>query len=198
MGATTWDYFTPYDADAGAALQRLREQVFREGSYERVTLSPEELESVKPKPVVVDPAVPLEQQMRRQEGETFFQWVARIQQMSEIISGKTPKPEPDYSKKPETIDELLEEQGESGTHSVLDIRQVADEPEFGAVSPMPPEELVKLFGTDKPTRKMVEDKAGDYDLVEHPLVSERWQGVYFTVYRDGKPNEFYFIGTSGD
>jgi len=44
MGATTWDYFTPYEDDAGAALQRLREQVFREGRYERFTLSQEELE----------------------------------------------------------------------------------------------------------------------------------------------------------
>jgi hypothetical protein len=141
MGATTWDYFTDYEDDAGAALQKLREKVFREGKYERFTFS---------------------------------------------------------SKKPQTIDDLLEGQGESGTHSILDIQGVSPEPEFGAVCPMPVERLQELFGTDKPTRKMVEEKLGDEELIEDPLVSERWQGVYFTVYRDGRPNELYFIGTSGD
>ncbi len=195
MGATTWDYFTPYSADADVALQRLREQVFREGRYERFTLSSDELESFQEKPGIVDPTAPLEKQIEKQEGESILQWGVRIQK---LLGGETPKPEPDSSKKPETIDELLEEQGESGTHSILDIQRVSDEPDFGAVSPMPSEELEALFGTDKPTRKMVEEKAGDYDLVEHPLVSERWQGVYFTVYRDGRPDELYFIGTSGD
>ena len=198
MGATTWNYFTPYDDDAGAALQRLREQVFREGRYERFTLPPEELESFQEKPGVVDPSAPLEKQMQMQEGETFLQWAARIQKFADGIGGGTPKTEPDYSKKPETIDELLEEQGESGTHSILDIQRVSDEPDFGAVSPMPTERLREIFGTDKPTRKMVESKQGDYELVEDPLVSERWQGVYFTVYRDSRPDELFFMGTSGD
>ena len=198
MGATIWDYFTPYDDDAGAALQRLRDQVFREGRYKRFILSPDELESFQPKPGLVDPSAPLEKQMQMQEGETFVQWGVRLQKLMDQLGGEAPKPEPDYSKKPETIDQLLEEQGESGTHSILDIRRVSDEPEFGAVSPMPSQELVALFGTDKPTRKMIEEKAGDYGLVEHSLVSDPWQGVYFTVYRDGRPDELYFIGTSGD
>jgi len=136
--------------------------------------------------------------MQMQEGETLFQWIARIQEFADKIGGEPRKPEPDYSRKPTTIDELLEEQGESGTHSILDIHRVSDELDFGAVSPMPSNELEALFGTDKPTRKMVEDKLGDNDLVEHPLVSERWQGVYFTVYRDGRPDQLFFIGTSGD
>src|SRR3974390_2938381 len=114
MGATTWDYFTPYDKNAGAALQRLREQVFREGRYERFTLPPADLEAFREKPGTVDPSAPLEQQMQMQEGETFFQWAARLQNMANKMGGVPPKPEPDYARTPETIDELLEEQGESG------------------------------------------------------------------------------------
>jgi hypothetical protein len=105
----------------------------------------------------------------------------------------------DDSQKPiGSIEELLEEQGESGTHSILDIQQISAEPEFGAICLMPSKELIRLFGTDKPTRKMVEARLGDYDLVEHPLVSERWQGIYFTIYRDDKPDGIFFMGTSGD
>ena len=143
MGASTWDYFTDYEDDAGAALQKLREKVFREGQYE---------------------------------------W----------------KPKPDSSMNPRTIDDLCEERGESGTHSILDIQGVSPEPEFGAVCPMPVVRLQELFDTDQPTRKMLEEKQGDEELIEDPVVSERWQGIYFTVYRDGRPNEIYFIGTSGD
>src|SRR5260221_771486 len=162
--------------------------------YERFTLSADELESFQEKPGIVDPTAPLE----KQEGESILQWGVRIQKLMDQLGGESPKAELDYSKRPETIDELLEEQGESGTHSILDIQRVSDEPEFGAVSAMPSEELEALFGIDRPTRKMVEDKLGDYDLVEHPLVSERWQGVYFSVYRHGKPDALFFIGTSGD
>ena len=45
---------------------------------------------------------------------------------------------------------------------------------------------------------MIEEKAGDYNLVEHPLVAERWQGIYFSIYRNGRPDELFFMGTSGD
>jgi hypothetical protein len=45
---------------------------------------------------------------------------------------------------------------------------------------------------------MVEAQRGACELFEDPLVVERWQGVYFTVYRHGKPDEVFFIGTSGD
>ena len=33
MGATGWHYFVPYEADTQAALQSLREKVFKEGTY---------------------------------------------------------------------------------------------------------------------------------------------------------------------
>lgn len=33
MGATTWQYFVPYQQDVGKVLQELREEVFRAGAY---------------------------------------------------------------------------------------------------------------------------------------------------------------------
>jgi len=200
MGSTTWDYFTRYDADAGAALRRLRRQVFRKGRYERFVPSQEDLEVFHGKPRRIDPSVPPEERARIQQVQQedgMIQLAARIQNILGEWGGET-DPVPDYSKKPRTIKALLKEQGESGTHSILDIERVAAQPQSGAVTPMPAERLRKIFGTDKPTRKMVDSKRGAYELVEDPFVSERWQGVYFTVYRDGKPDELFFIGTSGD
>jgi hypothetical protein len=102
-------------------------------------------------------------------------------------------------KEPESIEELLEQEAENGTNSILDITHVSEEPEFSAVSPMPPERIYEIFGTEKPTREMVEGKRGYPELTdENPLANEGWRGAYFTVYRDGKPDEIYFVGSSGD
>lgn len=180
MGATTWNYFVRYEADTEAALQSLRRKVFEDGGYESGRVTPDQVRAAYEQLIAQssNPAVARQQ----------------IEQVMEQLRPLMP-PEPPKAK---TIEELLEQRAENGTHSILDIQHISHVPEFGAVSPMPSEELVKLFGTDKPTRQMVEDKMGDYDLVEHPLVSERWQGVYFVVYRDGKSDELYFMGTSGD
>ncbi len=62
---------------------------------------------------------------------------------------------------------------------------------------MPEQNLDDFFGTVKPTRDMVEAKRY-LDIAEHPLTSEKWQGVYFIVYRNGKPDEIFFAGCSGD
>jgi len=69
---------------------------------------------------------------------------------------------------------------------------VADEPDFNAVSPLPPEDLMELFGTDKPTREMIE---GNDELFE---ALGRGQGVYVVVYKDGRPSEIFFAGYSFD
>lgn len=202
MGATTWNYFTPYDEDILAALQRLRAEIFRTRKYQRFVATDEEIEEEEAfnqqvESMMFDP----EKTLFPKPGEDKDEWAGRVHGQLEGMLPKDSDPrthEHDTQKPIGSIDELLEEQGESGTHSILDIQGVSDEPEFGAVSPMPADELVELFGTDKPTRKVVEEKLGDYDLVEHPLVSERWQGIYFTVYQDGKPHELFFMGTSGD
>jgi hypothetical protein len=197
MGSTTWDYFTPYDADAGAALRRLRRRVFREGGYERFVPSQDDLEVMQGKLRKFRPGVPPQERARIQQQDALVQLAAKVQG---ILGewGDKPDPLPDYSKKPRTIKALLKEQGESGTHSILDIERVAARPGSGAISLMPAKRLKEIFGTDRPTHEMVEAQRGARDLFEDPLVVERWQGVYFTVYRRGKPDELFFIGTSGD
>ena len=91
-----------------------------------------------------------------------------------------------------SIDEALEEADADGTRSILDMMRVADEPDFFAVAPVPPEDLVHLFGTDKPTREMLEGSEGLSDTLE------RGQGVYVVVYKDDAPSEIFFAGYSFD
>jgi hypothetical protein len=93
---------------------------------------------------------------------------------------------------PATIEEAMENMDADGTGSILDMTHIADEPDFFAVSPLPPEELVRLFGTDKPTREMIEEQMDFYEDID------RGQGVYIIAYQDGKPSEIFFGGYSFD
>ena len=93
---------------------------------------------------------------------------------------------------PATIEEAMENMDADGTGSILDISSVADEPDFCTVAPLPPEELVRLFGTERPTRPMIEANTDFYEDIE------RGQGVYIIAYKDDKPSEIFFGGYSFD
>ena len=95
----------------------------------------------------------------------------------------------------QTIEEVVAESGYSGTHSILDIERVSPIPALQAVSPLSAERLQEVFGTDKPTRQMVEDMIEDDELEE---LNPRYQGIYVVVYKRGKPDMICFVGYSGD
>lgn len=93
---------------------------------------------------------------------------------------------------PATIEEAIENMDADGTGSILDMLYVADEPNYFTVAPMPSEKQIQLFGTDKPTREMIERNHGFYEEIE------RGQGVYITAYKNDKPSEIFFAGYSFD
>jgi hypothetical protein len=201
MGGQLWNYFAPHDDDVNAALQRLRKDVFARGDYHKYEpLTPEErrteLDEARSE---LDPW--LEQVKEIAKGEPpdlAAVYVSAAEKFrDDLMKEDALSDEPE--EKPDTIAELLEMRAEGGTWSILDITHISEEPEFGAVSPMPVERIEEIFGTDKPTRKMVEDKIGYPELADDdPVIMEGWQGYYFTVYRDGQPHELFFVGSSGD
>ncbi len=59
--------------------------------------------------------------------------------------------------KPQSVRDLLEWNGEEGTHSIIDIERVTYNPEeidLGVASPLD-EDLIELFGTRQPSYEMV-------------------------------------------
>lgn len=94
---------------------------------------------------------------------------------------------------PESIDEAQENMDADGTASILDMERVSDEPDFGSVAPFPREELLRLFGTDQPTRQMI--LAHMMDVYED---IDRGQGIYIIAHKDGQPSEIFFGGYSYD
>ena len=97
---------------------------------------------------------------------------------------------------PGSIGQALELNGESGTHSILDVFSVSPYPQLGTVAPVSPDESTRLFGTDRPTREQVEANVSASDA----LSASRgpWSGSYLVTFEEGTPHELFFFGISGD
>jgi hypothetical protein len=93
----------------------------------------------------------------------------------------------------DSIEEAMEDADADGTRSILDMERISDEPDFNAVTPLPPERLLELFGTDKPTHEMIDESDELFEALD-----ERGQGVYVIVYEGERPSEIFFAGYSFD
>jgi hypothetical protein len=104
------------------------------------------------------------------------------------ILGRPPsKPRP-----PTSIREAIKISGATGTRSILDMERISHTPDYSAVTPVPPDELRRLLGTDQPSREAVEQSE---ELIER---IDRGQGVCVVTYRQGKPDGIFFAGYSFD
>ncbi len=100
---------------------------------------------------------------------------------------------------PQSIDELwqtfaqVEDVG--GTHSILDIFQVSETPEMASVSPLPPQDIIRIFGTATPDKAMLV-KAVEADSFDHV---PRWHCISLAAFdANGEPVELLFYGVSVD
>jgi len=249
MGASSWRYYTAYRPDPEAALQQLRNDVFRRGEYSfgfggfagpggpfaGGPFAGADFPDVPgvPPDVAAGPLRQLEiltaaaqmagandrvaraamtgdytglnddQRRAAEQLRPLFQvaqaHLAQGGTVDDFGNEEGEEDEEDEGRaftpgaRPETIEELLEMVAEDGTHSVLDIERTGPHREFGVAAPMPARRVREFFGTEQPTHAQVEESWGD---VSEGL--ERWQAYYVTVYRDGKPDEYAFIGCSGD
>jgi hypothetical protein len=166
VGASGWQYFVSYQPDIAKALNELKELVFQSGNYYKREPFWQDTDESE-----YDDAP--DEELRQQ----LIEWLRTMKAMKE----------------PTTIEELYLWNEEDGTHSILDIKSISAEPDFGTISPLSPETLIELFGTYEPTKAVVERKT-----VEIMKLRERWQGTYVILYEDGLPSEIFITGFSGD
>ncbi len=207
MGATSWHYFTPYQPDPEAALQHLRAEVFEQGFYVDPTGSPQDylrrryeqlgLGANSPEFREAIDEMQREQRYLQTGAEEDLRALPRakrsaLRRTRELMNlvGSVPRRS---RRRPRTMDELLEQAAECGTHSILDITCVAERRGDGVAAPLPASELQRVFGTQEPSRRQVEEH---WDTIAEGL--ERWQACYLVVYQDGQPREYAFVGCSGD
>jgi hypothetical protein len=92
----------------------------------------------------------------------------------------------------QSIEEALEASDADGTRSILDMERVGKNPGFGVVVPLARERLLELYGTEQPTRKMIEENMDFFEELG------RGQGIYIVACDSGKPSELFFAGYSYD
>ncbi len=101
-------------------------------------------------------------------------------------------PQPAPGKQHRSIEDALEASDADGTRSILDVERIGTTPGFGVATPVQSERLMKLYGTDQPSRETV---AGNMDFFEE---IDRGQAVYIVLYRGDQPSEIFFAGMSYD
>jgi hypothetical protein len=91
-----------------------------------------------------------------------------------------------------SIDEARWAADAEGTRSILDLDRVGQTPDVGVAARLPDERLRQLYGTDRPTRAMLEH---NMDFLEDVACG---QGVYVVLYEGERPSEIFFAGYSFD
>jgi len=216
VGASDWQYDEPYDDDIGAVLQRLRDRVFAEGDYYYEGDDDEPVQEAAsgggggPLDVIRDrfadmvrlrddPATDprLRQKLAHeleQASGVFSVFEAALARTATRIDRSAAR-----SGRPATIEALVEQQEDSGTHSILDCWSIDDspDPELMTVAPMPPDAVTAVFGTTTPSTEAVGALDGEL-TARFDDVLERWIGRYLVSHRDGRPDRIWFFGYSGD
>jgi hypothetical protein len=91
------------------------------------------------------------------------------------------------------IPEAIEDSGDGGTQSILDIVKVGPAPNYSVAGPLAPEELELALGTRKPTKQVIAARKADFlgGL-------DRGECAYVVVYEGDVPAELFFAGYSYD
>jgi len=182
MGASSWSYFVPYQSNIDLALQEIQFRVFEEEFQ-----NPEPLFSKAE--LLAHLNYELEHlEMHYPDPKVRATLKRRFQNQKKRLTSA-----PDPIKMRKAIDKLVKQCAENGTHSILDIKTISSQPEFRTIAPLSPKELLAMFGTEYPTRSMIEK-----NFTQLTKLRERWSGTYVIVYDNNQPTEIYFTGYSGD
>ena len=105
------------------------------------------------------------------------------------VNENTPSPGAQHA----SIEEALEASDATGTMSILDLVAVQDEADFLVAKRLSSDELVDVFGTDKPTETKVQERFEElFELID------RGQGICFSIYENDVPTKLIFVGYSVD
>jgi hypothetical protein len=212
MGATGWTYFVPYEQDAERAIQGLRNDVFTRRAYSLPGdllggMSDEAIATAMPPMAklqkLLNLSKALDQAMKdlgadTKRAEKDTQGVEQFLRQAEkegVPKAARKAVGGQRKKAPKSIEHAREIAGEAGTHSILDIEATSTARRFAHATQLAAEELIALFGTDKPTRDAAREKEKTGELFG---LRDSWEAAYFTVFEGDLPSEIVFCGRSGD
>lgn len=97
-----------------------------------------------------------------------------------------------------TVEDAIRNADAPGTRSILDIEKVSPTRKPLSISPASPEDVRRVFGTDKPTRSIVEKvvKTPNSEFAEFLETYDRGEGMYIVLYDSERPIEIMIAGWS--
>lgn len=187
MAASGWCVVIPYHDDPNVILETARQQAFADGGYSAPVIEPEFLHEIEFFSV---------DEETRAELIAEFNLEPLTGPIGEVgIDGLVDWLESKYaSGEFARLDELLALQcvSSSGTHSMLDIYEIAPARKGDAIYPLADSELLRLYGTTQPAKPL------EFIVESDDTLYSRGEGIYFTFFEDGKPIGIYIEGASGD
>lgn len=180
MGASGWHYFVPFDPDPQAALQRLREDVFRRGQY----FSPKTKKPglLKPAKAAAAPKSIEELLALCKESGTHS-----ILDVDRLVTAPHPPSTADWMR-------ALAAAGRAATADEISAQLAAQLTYLGTVGPVPETQLLAACGSHRPERAAL-----DTALFTLLAMCPRGAGMWTTVYdAAGAPSELLFLGKTGD
>ncbi|MET0417989.1 MAG: hypothetical protein ABW022_18420 [Actinoplanes sp.] len=179
MGASEWNRRVPYQPDIDAALRQAREDAYRDGDYYRTEADTRARQVSEQEYIAAERAFIAQEYGEDEAADMDDSQACAVWRAAQVdVTGP---------------DTLLASQPFSGTHSVIDMSGVDDEPGFGVVAPLPGDDLRSWFGTLRPSTAAVERALG-----EGLSGFARWQGAYTIGYAGDQPEVIFFFGWSGD
>jgi hypothetical protein len=95
--------------------------------------------------------------------------------------------------RPRSVSALMEMIGEVGAGSILDAYKTGARPSLGVAGPFPRETLTRLFGTEQPTRPLIEQRLENvWELLS------RGEAAYVIAFAEGLPAQMCFTGFAVD
>ena len=180
MGATGWSHFVLFQADIQRALEDLQVDVLQSGDYASIGTRSERIQQIETQLATLEDQF-VDEEIREAVREELTSKINRLRSLPKAVSLS------------DKINELRIINVEEGTHSILDMQGVSQEPNYMRVAPINESELASIFGTSTPTREMVKQQL---ELLMN--YRRTWMGSYIVIYKDGEPAEILFTGNSGD
>ncbi len=176
-GGEFWHVFAPFNGDLHKSFQVAQENVLNSGEYNDPT-----------KPVIIEN----EEEFMRMFNLNRKQY-DEMQERDRKQSRYAAKIFQKAKTKEDKIKALRRLTGADGTRSILDMYGIKLDPEIGYISPVTKGQLMKIFGTEEPTKSQILEK-----LSYIAELCDRMLGKYVIAYNNDKQIEVLFAGYSAD
>lgn len=180
MGATFWEHFTPFEADATTALLRAQADVYRDAGHDLAALLDRRIADM-------DVAA------KSCEDDDPYGLLDHYRDCADRLRHLAARGVPNDTAACIAILREIEAIGSDCAPGILAVEGISADGEPFTVEPLTADRLQQLFGTSTPSmREYRERVAGILDAID------RGQACCFPIFENGRPVSWCFVGLTAD